>query len=109
MGAASLATSAPGTVRTVTEVGHGFLLVPKFTTSTDSLGSPVCTNPSICDGSTRKPELASPSPSSEATASCSGVRSASTWKMGGCSTAAGGTLVIAVHPFRSLDCRDDRF
>lgn len=68
IGAASAVTSSPGTVRTVTAVGHGFLYVPKSTTSRSSRGAPVCTNPSSCDGSTRKPESASPSPSSDATA-----------------------------------------
>ena len=92
MGAASAATSVPGIVLTVTAVGHGFLYVPKLTTSCSSTGAPTCTNPSICEGSTRKPDEASPSLSSDATAACSGVLTASAWNMGGCSAAVGATL-----------------
>ena len=45
----------------------------------------------------RKPD-AKPFPSSEATASCSCVLSASAWKTGGCALAVDATLVIAAHP-----------
>ena len=109
-GAASAATKAPGNVLTVTAVGQGFLDVPKFATSCASVGAPVCAKPSICDGTTRKPDEARPAPNSEATASWSGILAGSAWKMGGCSAATGATLGMVVVPFAEpCVVRDARF
>ena len=90
---ASDTAGLPGTVRICTAFLHLLVDVPNSSVHTPSLGFPVCTKPSKCEGIWMKP----------------GAAISSTWEMAGSWAAVDAILVSALHPCSGSSCCDARF
>ena len=90
---ASDTAGLPGTVRICTAFLHLLVDVPNSLVRALSLGSPVCTKPSRCEGIWMKP----------------GAAISSAWEMADSWAAVDATLVSALHPRSGSSCCDARF